>query len=155
MRRLLSSDAPALMRFYNGLSPSSKRLFHPMGNGASLSQCQRVCNDNTGIRPDRYDLVAMDGDHIVGWCFLWGFQGDRVSLGLGIADEYQHHGLGRSLLTVTMRWAKRQGVPAVHLTCVRDNVAARRLYESVGFTVSGQHIGDDGLCYVEMVTDLL
>jgi putative acetyltransferase len=150
IRKIRSGDAPALMRFYNELSAESKQLFHPMGPRASLEQCVAICENNTGHEPDRYDLIALAGSKVMGWCFLWDLREQKVSLGLGVADEWQGKGLGRALMRSVMEFVNQRQFPQVRLTCVKDNAVAQRLYESFGFQHTGEHIGDDGLNYVEM-----
>ena len=79
IRPIDKNDAAALMRFYNSLLPASKRNFHPIGTTATLEQCASVCESNISPESDRYDLVGLADGQVVGWCFLWGVQSEKVS----------------------------------------------------------------------------
>lgn len=151
IRLIGPGDAPALLRFYSNLSPLSKRNFHPMGMVATLEQCVAVCENSGCPDSDRYDLVGVASGQVVGWCFLWGLQNDKVSLGLGVADAWQRRGLGTALMREIMQCVRSLRLKAIHLTCVEDNLVAQHLYESFGFECGKQHVGEDGLRYVTMV----
>jgi len=154
MRRITPADADALMRFYNGLSSPSKRTFHPLGPLTDRATCEQIAGDNAAGDAGRYDLIVQHGEQIVGWCFICGLN-KEPSLGLGIADAHQGRKLGRALVSAVMHWARARRLPAVHLTVVHDNAAARRLYESFGFVVRGEHLSEeDGLSYCHMTTEV-
>ena len=50
-----------------------------------------------------------------------------------IDRRYQGRGYGKIMLKMGLDILKRHGAEELTLYCVRDNVAAMRLYESVGF----------------------
>ena len=68
----------------------------------------------------------------------------RPSLHTGALDAYleelyvvpqrRGHGLGRALLEAAMDHARERGAAHIDLTTSEDDVAARALYESAGFT---------------------
>ncbi len=58
--------------------------------------------------------------------------------GMYVAPEARGRGIGRALLAVAIAHARSwPGVRQIHLGVVTDNVAARALYRSAGFTVYG------------------
>jgi len=74
--------------------------------------------------------------------------------GLAVDPGRQGRGLGRALMEEAMREARRRGARKLSLRVLASNVAARRLYESCGFTVEGVLVGEfvlDG----EVVDDVL
>lgn len=155
LRRLAPGDAEPLVHFYNGLSEESKRTFRPIGVQTDLETCEQICFDNSGDGGEKYDLIVTLGGRIVGWCFIWGLNGADPALGLGIDDDHQSKGLGNALMSAIMAWATKQPLPAVHLTVVRENTPARKLYESFGFVVRHERVSDlDGLWYCDMVAEL-
>jgi GNAT superfamily N-acetyltransferase len=155
IRRLASGDAEALLRFYNGMSASSKRLFHPLGDQTDPDTCREIVEANMPAAPERYDLIVTCRNNVVGWCFLMGLGGPEPSLGLGIADAHQGRGLGRQLMERVMAWARGQRLPAVSLTVVHNNRVARRLYEHFGFVEVSQRVSEvDRLHYVDMRAEL-
>lgn len=167
--RLNREDAPALAGFYNGLSEASKRTFRPLGVVTTVAVCRAIARDNAPDVDQKFDLVVHDADRIIGWGFLWHLQGEEMSaetgpprpmmLGLGIADAYQNHGLGSTLMARLMAEARRRalqsasGVFQVELTVVQDNGVAWRLYKKHGFVKVGTFVGEDGLSYFRMVAE--
>jgi ribosomal protein S18 acetylase RimI-like enzyme len=53
---------------------------------------------------------------------------------LYVVPERRGHGLGRALLEAAMRHARARGAAHIDLSTGEDDVAARALYESTGFT---------------------
>ena len=152
IRRLALDDAEALRRFYNGLSVRSKRLFHPLGDEAAEERCKEIVENNRPGASPNCDLVAVAGDLIVGWCFLWVRDGKpgEASFGLGVADDMQGIGLGNKLMAAVLAAARPQGFKLICLSVVQDNVIAQHLYEKHGFVRSGSYVGRDGLDYFSM-----
>ncbi len=65
--------------------------------------------------------------------------GSHVASGsLMVAKEARGAGVGRALTTDLVGWARRSGFAAIQFNAVVDvNVAAIRLYESLGFVTLG------------------
>jgi ribosomal-protein-alanine N-acetyltransferase len=88
-----------------------------------------------GVR--RVLLVAEMGEGIAG--FVVGFvvldeaEMENIAVGVGI----RRLGVGRELCRVLVGWAKEQGAACLRLEVRAKNVAARRLYESLGFVECG------------------
>lgn len=53
---------------------------------------------------------------------------------LYVVPERRGHGIGRALLEVAMDHSRQRGAARIDLGTSEDDVAARALYESVGFT---------------------
>jgi GNAT superfamily N-acetyltransferase len=53
---------------------------------------------------------------------------------LYVIPERRGHGLGRALLEAAMQHARERGAARIELNTSEDDVAARALYESTGFT---------------------
>ena len=143
-----------MVEFYNGLSEGSKRTFRPLGSTTTLEVCEDIIQDNRPEVDQKFDLVAMHETRIVGWCFLWNLASDEPTFGLGIADAYQGRGLGSALMDRVMQAARERGLGKVFLTVVQDNEVAWRMYEKRGFVKYGEHVGEDGLPYFRMATEL-
>jgi GNAT superfamily N-acetyltransferase len=53
---------------------------------------------------------------------------------LYVVPERRGHGLGRALLEAAMQHARERGAARIELNTSEDDIAARGLYESTGFT---------------------
>jgi ribosomal protein S18 acetylase RimI-like enzyme len=58
---------------------------------------------------------------------------------MGLLPAYRNAGIGRRLLGAALTQARGRGIERVELHVFSDNVRARHLYESLGFTVEGIH----------------
>ena len=56
---------------------------------------------------------------------------------LVVDTEFRGKGIGRSLLTHAIDWAKHQGFPGITLETQNNNVPACKLYEKCGFVLGG------------------
>ena len=66
---------------------------------------------------------------------------DAEILTLAVAPERRRQGIARALLADLLERARSAGARGVGLEVAADNPAARRLYESCGFALSGQRRG--------------
>jgi ribosomal protein S18 acetylase RimI-like enzyme len=62
-----------------------------------------------------------------------------------VAPDHRRRGFGRQLVAAVLAEASRRGHPRVALNVLRDNVAAMRLYRSVGFELSDGVAQRDGM----------
>jgi GNAT superfamily N-acetyltransferase len=78
--------------------------------------------------------VAVDGDEVVGSVALRDLGGGTVELKrMYLRPSERGRGLGRSLLTLALDWARANDVRIVRLDTSERMVAAQRLYEAYGF----------------------
>lgn len=54
-----------------------------------------------------------------------------------VSIDHRGKGIARQLLLAALAVARAEGIESITLTVLADNAAARRLYESLGFTASG------------------
>jgi ribosomal protein S18 acetylase RimI-like enzyme len=66
---------------------------------------------------------------------------------LYVVPEHRGQGLGRALMDASLREARDRGADYMDLGTSEDDVAARRLYESLGFT-NRDSGGDGAVMYV-------
>ena len=88
--------------------------------------------------PFSRSLVAYrrdDRDAVVGYLVRWHVADEMHLLNLAIAQAVRGQGLGRRLLRVLLAEARRKGARVVTLEVSERNLAARALYESLGFRV--------------------
>lgn len=90
---------------------------------------------------DLYILAEVEG-RVVGIASLDGSTqrrfGHSVTLGLGVSREFWRQGLGRALVRTLQSWADSRGLVRIALEVVETNIAAIRLYESLGFEHEGR-----------------
>ncbi|MEU0532048.1 GNAT family N-acetyltransferase [Amycolatopsis tolypomycina] len=94
------------------------------------------------LAPPARVVVALDGDRVTGTANMYANRpgpGSHVASGsLMVAKEARGTGVGRALTTDMIDWARRSGFAAIQFNAVVDvNVAAVRLYESLGFVTLG------------------
>lgn len=155
LRPLGADDAPALLAFYNGLSPATIHTFRPLREQTTLPVCQALVQENLARPEQRVDLAAWVGEQMIGWAFLDKVGSERPQLGLGVADAYQGQGIGSALLDELLSWGHARGLAQIELMVVKENAHARHLYHSRGFTVDQEGFDEvDQLTYCYMRSDL-
>lgn len=92
--------------------------------------------------PHLAQLVAVEGDRVIGYVAI---ERERhpatrhvATLGMAVAADRRHLGVGRALLAAAFRWAGEHGVEKVVLSVYPGNEAAIALYRSVGFVQEGR-----------------
>ena len=75
------------------------------------------------------------GAAVAGFCFSWIIVDELHVNTMAVDEPYRRMGLGTRLMTAVMEDAAGRGVTRATLEVRAANVAARKLYESLGFTV--------------------
>ena len=85
---------------------------------------------------DQY-FVALDGDRVVAYGMLRGWDEGYAIPSLGICVDPRHHGagLGELMMSHLIGVAQATGAPSVRLKVKRDNPRAIALYRRVGFAL--------------------
>jgi ribosomal protein S18 acetylase RimI-like enzyme len=74
----------------------------------------------------------------------YGYVADDIpELGLAILEPYRRQGLGRALLVALIDRARADGIGALSLSVEDDNLAARTLYQNLGFVTVGRDDDSD------------
>ena len=120
--------------FERNRTPAVTEMFDPFALDAT--QARKIA---LGGGEDAFYL-ARSGKLAVGFSMLRGFdEGYAIpSFGIFVDRESQGRGVGRKLTAWTVEQACGRGCPAVRLTVYAANVAACRLYESLGFRRAGR-----------------
>jgi ribosomal-protein-alanine N-acetyltransferase len=99
--------------------------------------------DSVGVllaHPASVSFIAYANDPLEPAGFLLGQravdQGEILSL--GVRRDQQRCGIGRRLVAAFMEAARESGVCNIFLEVASGNVAARRLYEDLGFVQAGR-----------------
>lgn len=154
IRSLSNLDLPALLSFYTCLPESVTCTFRPFGPVVTEATIKDHLDGADDGRHISLGLFAEDGK-ICGHSFIWNVGSDAPVFGIGLAECAQGKGLGREIMTRVLAEADALGAKTVSLTVVKTNERAWRLYESLGFRVTGEATflsENDSFC---MVRDLV
>jgi mycothiol synthase len=81
-----------------------------------------------------WTVIAPDG-RVAAFCLVW--PDDISQVGqiepVGTHPDFQRKGLGKAVMYAGMRYLRNQGMRTARICTLADNLAAIRLYESVGF----------------------
>jgi putative acetyltransferase len=94
---------------------------------------------------DQATLVAVHDDRVVGHLHI--AREDNpvtrhvASLGMTVAADWRHKGVGSALMAEAIRWARSMGVEKLALSVYPDNDAALGLYRKFGFEQEGRLTG--------------
>jgi len=138
-RRLTAGDTEALVRFYEGLSPSAVYAFDPFGGANREAIAQHV----EGVAQGRHTACVLvdEQEAIRGHAFILNVHEEAPVFGIGLHDAAQGRGWGRRMMAEIIAEADRMGVPLVTLTVCKSNHRARALYRSFGFREVRDHRG--------------
>lgn len=92
-------------------------------------------------REDRWWLVALDGDRVVGYGGVALMAGEAHIMNLAVVDDRRRQGVGTVLFSRLQSLALAAGARAITLECRHGNRAAIELYESLGMHVAGVRPG--------------
>jgi ribosomal protein S18 acetylase RimI-like enzyme len=92
---------------------------------------------------DAYGILA-EGEELVAYGILRGWDdGFSVpSLGVAVHPQHQGRGYGRAMMRWLEEQARHRGAQRIRLRVHADNLAARRLYESLGYAEAGEERGE-------------
>jgi RimJ/RimL family protein N-acetyltransferase len=86
-------------------------------------------------------VMALADTQVVGFCDVLPMAAKGFThvgrLGMGVRSEWRRQGIGRRMLEACLSLARGIDIEKIELEVFADNVAAVRLYESVGFSQEG------------------
>ena len=83
--------------------------------------------------------MALDGDRMAGYLFLWDLNKSVPWLGIAVAEAYKGKHLGRILMQTAKEYAMAQGKGGILLTTHVANLRGQGLYERSGYERLGIH----------------
>ena len=98
--------------------------------------------------PDAASLLAIAGGRVVGMVEMLPRHGvshegaariplPSVDIGLSVAEDWRHRGVGTALMRAAEDWALERGAARMILDLAAANAEAKRLYERLGYGVHG------------------
>jgi sugar O-acyltransferase (sialic acid O-acetyltransferase NeuD family) len=128
-------DAPALAELFSDIDETFFRP-HPF----TKKRARDIANH---AGRDAY-AILLDGQRPVAYGMLRGWEEgyETPSLGIAVRNDSQGRGLGRLMMAHLHAEAGRRGAKQVRLRVHRDNIRARRLYETLGYEYAGEDRGE-------------
>ena len=87
-------------------------------------------------------VLALDGDRVVGHLYVQREEHPATrhvaTLGVAVSASHRGHGIGSTLMSECIRWARGVGVEKVLLSVYPHNTAAIALYRKFGFVEEGR-----------------
>jgi ribosomal protein S18 acetylase RimI-like enzyme len=109
---------------------------HPL----TAEEARRLCSY---AGRDVFALLLRSGRPVAyGMVRGWDEGYDIPSLGIAVRTDSQGQGYGRLMMSHLQTEAYKRGAKRVRLRVHRDNVRARRLYESMGYEYQGEDRGE-------------
>ena len=105
-----------------------------------------------------HSILAEIGGQILGYVLFWLLPGEIDIHNIAVHTGYRRHGIARLLLQQVIVEARGRSLTRVTLEVRRSNIAAQRLYESLGFVTVGLRRGyysDDGEDALAMALELI
>jgi RimJ/RimL family protein N-acetyltransferase len=122
IRPIEPTDAPALIKAHDHLSPEARRLRffrpHPVMTDDEARWFTGVDHRN------REAYIALDGKYIVAVGRYDRVSDDSAEVAIVVGDPYQHHGLGTQLLDALADHARDVGISKFVADTFGDNRAA-------------------------------
>jgi RimJ/RimL family protein N-acetyltransferase len=130
-RLVKEEDFNELYDLLNNLPENVRTFFHP--HAFDLQTITEICTS----KKDHY-FVMEQNNKIIGYSFLRLFGYETPSYGCCVRNGYQGIGYGTVLTQETMKKAKELGYHKVILKVYKENVAAFKTYENIGFKIVGE-----------------
>jgi [ribosomal protein S18]-alanine N-acetyltransferase len=86
-------------------------------------------------------VLRLPGERVAAFCSCWIVADELHVNTMAVHPQYRRHGLAAFLMRRVMAEAQRRGAVRATLEVRESNEAARRLYESLGFTVAAMRRG--------------
>lgn len=144
IRNARETDAEALLSVFKETHAESDFLLtYPEEN------CFTVMDETEFLRgkrvsPNEIELLGFIDGELAGSAGIEQIGGrekirHRADFGISILKKFWGKGIGRALLLASVECAKKAGYEQVELQMVSENMRAKKLYESVGFTEFGRN----------------
>lgn len=125
-----------LFAFYEGLTPAVTSFFLPFGHITEIALRAHLEGVSAGAHLSFGLADALGAIH--GHAFILEDRGNAPTFGIGLDEAHQGRGHGRELMRHVLAAADDRGIAATILTVVKQNHRAIRLYETMGYSRTGE-----------------
>lgn len=140
IRPFASSDQTLVEAFFDQMGGETRAFFDRAGGNRAGALSYFQGTDQHTLR-----WLALDGDRMVGYLFLWDLDTGVPWLGIGVAEDFKGRHLGRRLMQVARDHAEQAGKGGILLTTHVANIRGQGLYERCGYERMGMHAGGEVL----------
>ena len=133
IRLMQMDDRDRVLRFFGQMGPDSRSFFNR--NNGNLNWTLRFFDGTDKLAMRRW--VAVDGDEMVGYVFLWDVNTMIPWLGIAVAESMRGKHFGQKLMDTAEQWCREQGKGGILLTTNVANLRAQILYERCGYARMG------------------
>ena len=141
IREVTKDDTQALKEFFLSLSDNAVFNFNHFGKVNEEFLAEHMATNLCASPIHERSWVATEDKGIIGYGFLHfpdkPTQKFTCSLGIVVADAYQHKGVGRELVAYMIASARSLRMRKIWLQVYERNVSATTLYSNLGFRVEG------------------
>jgi ribosomal-protein-alanine N-acetyltransferase len=88
-----------------------------------------------------YVIIYRPLEKIIGYIIYWHIKNEVQISNIAISPDYRQLGVGEGVLRKVLLEIRLKGAEFVFLEVRPSNLAARRLYEKLGFTILGLRMG--------------
>ena len=153
LRSVMPGDADRMADFFSTLTEREVFYFFSLDTAAARGLALRAAAD-PAMR-----LIALDNqdghERIAGYMFLDWADGSVPTFGACLSEDMQSRGLGRTMMEHLLALASTSGIQRVRLTAHAENWRALRLYQRLGFRITGEMILErQGVKQYRMEVDL-
>ncbi len=127
------SDIPQILEIENDCQPE------PWTERAFLEEIDKahsqllVARQATGA-----SIPGSPSQDVAGYVCFWSVAGEIQVLDIVVRRDLRRRGIGRKLIETAVQAGREQNAGCVTLEVRESNIAARKLYETLGFRIVGQ-----------------
>jgi len=137
-------DAQRVRDFFDQMGGESRGFFNRGGFNA-----RTTLDFFTPDAAERYKnhafFMALDGERMAGYCFLWDLDKSVPWLGIAVAEDWKGRHLGRALMAYAEALAREKNKGGILLTTHTANLRGQSLYERCGYERLGMHTSGEFL----------
>jgi ribosomal-protein-alanine N-acetyltransferase len=136
---LAKSDIPSILEIEYDSQPE------PWTEKAFLEEIDRANSSLLVARLHKGVPIEAVSAEVAGYICFWSVAGEIQILNVAVRKTLRRRGIARKLIELAIRAGREQHAGIVTLEVRKSNLAARKLYESLGFTVTGERPGYYGV----------
>ena len=131
------TDFKRVKDFFDNMGGESRGFFNR--GGGNGQNALRFFDPNDKINEEYAFFMALDGEKMAGYVFLWDISKSVVWLGVAVSDDWKGRHLGRDLMACAEEYARSKNKGGIMLTTSQGNVRGQGLYTRCGYELIGVH----------------